>query len=51
MCCVCDRNSDDLNALKVSVCGVSALYTLQLNGCSVDRPESTRPVHQSLKAG
>jgi len=50
VCCVCDRNSYDLNALKVPVFGVSALYTLQLNRCSVDRPKSTRPVHQSLKA-
>ena len=27
--CVCDRNSDDMIALKVPVCGVSALHTLQ----------------------
>ena len=27
--CVCDRNSDDMIALKVPVCSISAQYTLQ----------------------
>ena len=59
MLCVCDRNSDDMIALKVPL-GVLVVCTrhiyatpselLQLRRCSIDRLKSTRPVRQRLKA-